>query len=149
MLSLFNPTLWLVALALFAGSSYLSYLEGRSDGRKAYEIEYTSKAIQAANETRRLENLRQSRVNQASQIASAREARLRTDLAGARGESAGLRDDLAVARDYAKQSRAAAERTANLATELLGRCEARYLGMAEAAQRADIEARELREAWPR
>jgi hypothetical protein len=69
--------------------------------------------------------------------------------ARARGESDGLRDDLNAANEYAKKSRAAAERTASVATELLGRCTALYLGVAEDAARADSEARELRQAWPK
>jgi hypothetical protein len=78
-----------------------------------------------------------------------REAGIRASASRVAGERDGLRSDLLAANEYAKESRAAAERVAGVATDLLGRCTARYIGVAEAAQRADSEARELRGGWPK
>jgi hypothetical protein len=147
--SLLDPRLWLAALVLVGAASGVSYFKGRSDGKTICEAKH-AQAVTAANvEARKIETRRQAMVDEAGRVAAARESRLRADSRRAAGESAGLRDDLRSARDYAAQSRAAAERVANVATELLGRCTESYLGVAEAAQRADSEARELRQGWPR
>lgn len=149
MFSLLNPTLWLVALAILAGSSGLSYFKGRTNGMQVCEARHAAATVLANDEARKMESLRQSRVNEAARVGAAREARLRASAASAARAASGLRDDLAAARDYAAQSRAAAERVARVSTELLGECSAAYLDMAEAAQRADSHARELRDGWPR
>lgn len=118
-------------------------------GRLGVQHEWDSAKAKANSEARSLEQQRQRRADEAAQLASARENRLRLSAARNRSLSDGLRGDLDAARQFAKESRAAAERTADLATELLGRCEQSYLGVAEAAARADSEARELRQAWPK
>jgi hypothetical protein len=149
MWSLLDPRLWLAALVLVGAASGVSYVKGRSDGKTICEAKH-AQAVTAANvEARKIESRRQAMVDEAGRAAAARESRLRADSARAVGESAGLRDDLRTARDYAAQSRAAAERVATVATELLERCAGRYTGVAEAAQRSDIEARELRQGWPK
>jgi hypothetical protein len=146
MFSLLSPRLWL-ALALAAALAFThltAYRKGRAYARQEWDA-----AVATANaDARRLEQARQRRADEAAALATQRESRIRADAAGARRESDGLRDDLRTANDYAKQSRAAAERTAGLATELFERCTALYLGVAEEAQRADSEARQLRSAWP-
>jgi hypothetical protein len=149
MWSLLDPRIWLIAIVLVGAASGVSYFKGRSDGRTICEAKH-AEAVTAANvEARKMEAARQRNVDDAARTAAARESRLRADSRRAAGESAGLRDDLRTARDYAAQSRAAAERVATVATELLERCAGRYTGVAEAAQRSDIEARELRQGWPR
>lgn len=149
MFSPLNPTLWLVALAILAGSSGLSYFKGRTNGIQVCEARHAAATVLANDEARKLEQARQRRADEAAKLGAAREARIRASAASAARAVGGLRDDLRTARDYAAQSRAAAERVANVATDLLGRCAERYSGVAEAAQRADSEARELRDAWPK
>lgn len=147
MIALLNPRVWiaLALVALLAFSHFSAYRKGRAD----VQAQWTA-AVAAANlEARQMEQRRQRNVDDAAKVAAAREARARTAAAHARSERDGLRDDLNRAREYAAQSRAAAERVANLSTELLDRCTASYLAVAEAAQRADSEARELRQGWPR
>ena len=147
MFALLSPRLWIAAalVAALAFSHFAAYRKGKSDVRAEWAA-----AVAAANqEARKLEQSRQRRADEAAQLAAAREARLRTDAAHAADSLRGLRDDLNTARLFAAQSRAAAEQTAFLATELLDRCSARYIGVAEAAQRADTEARELRQGWPK
>jgi hypothetical protein len=146
-LFLLSPRLWLViGITAFLG---LTHLSAYRTGVKHVRQEWAASVSAANDEARRLENARQSAADAAYRAAAVREAGIRRDAASARSAADGLRDDLKSARDYAKESRAAAERVANVATELLGRCTAEYLAVAEAAQRADSEARELRQGWPK
>lgn len=147
MMALLSWRVWaaLALLAVLAASHFTMYRKGVAHERTA---NLAAKA-EANSESRRLEQARQSAADAASRDAAARETRILAAAANARTESSGLRDDLSSARQFAKESRAAAERVADLATDLLGRCEASYLGVAEAAARADSEARTLRQAWPK
>lgn len=149
MFSLLDPRMWM-ALGLAVALSFAAgFWKGNQHGKAAVRAEWLESRHAADQESRRLEQARQRRADEAAKLARTREARIRDSAASARRESLGLRDDLAAARDYAKKSRDAAERTATLATDLLGRCEARYLGVAESAATADSYARELMDAWPR
>jgi hypothetical protein len=147
--SLLNPGLWLAAGLALAVSFGAGFWKGDTHGRSTVHAEWTAATATANQEAHSLEQARQRRADEAAKLARSREAGIRAAADRARGESVGLRDDLSAARYYAKKSRDAAERTATLATDLLGRCEARYLGVAEAAARADSYARELIDAWPR
>jgi hypothetical protein len=146
-LLLLNWRLW-VAIALAAGlafSHFTVYRKGKNDVR----AEWAASVTAANAEALRLERARQSNVDTVARLAAARAARILADAAGARAVADGLRSDLDAANRYAQESRAAAERVATAATGLLGRCTSLYLGVAEAAARADNEARELRQAWPK
>jgi hypothetical protein len=146
MLALLNPRLWIAAalIAVLAFSHFFVYRAGKANVRTEWAA-----ATAAANlESFKVTERRQRNVDEAARVAAARTNRLAADARNARGELDGLRDDLDAAKRYAAQSRAAAERTAEVAAELLGRCSAEYLSVAESAQRSDIEARQLREAWP-
>ena len=147
MLALLSTKLWL-ALALAAALAF-SHLFIYRAGKAVVRNEYLQAQIVADAESRRIEQRRQSMVVEAGAAAAKRETALRADARAARSVADGLRDDLSAARSYAAQSHAAAQRIADLSTELLDRCSIRYLGVAEAAQRADSEARELRQGWPR
>lgn len=143
---LLNWRVW-VALALTAVlgfTHFTAYRKGKNDVR----TEWLASVAAANDDARKLEQRRQDRADEAQKLAAARDARIRADAVSARRESDGLRGDLDAAQQYAKESRAAAERVASIATDLLGRCTASYLAVAEAAQRADSEARELRQGWP-
>jgi hypothetical protein len=146
MTALLNWRVW-VALALaavLAFTHFTAYRKGKNDVRTEWMA-----SVAAANEMPAAWSERARAVRmKLHELPPAREARLRADAARARRESDGLRGNLDAAVQYAAKSRAAAERTAGLATDLLGRCTALYLGVAEAAARADSEARELRSAWP-
>ena len=149
MISMLNPGMWAALALAFALSFGAGFWKGNEHGKSTVRAEWQSATAAANQEARRLEQARQRRADEAAKLAATREAGIRAAAAGARRESLGLRDDIAAARDYAAQSRAAAERVAVLATDLLGRCEGKYLDVAEAAQRADSYARELMDAWPR
>lgn len=143
---LLNWRVW-VAMAVVAILTFTHLTVYRKGGNEV-RTEWVASVAAANEESRRLERARQSRVDDAARVAAAAQARILADAAGARRSADGLRGDLDAARKYAAQSGAAAERVAVLATGLLGRCTADYLAVAEAAARADGEARELRQAWP-
>jgi hypothetical protein len=147
MYALLNPRLWILAaiVAALAFSHFTVYRKGKDHVRMEWQAATAAANIEAFKASER----RQRNVDDAAKTAAAREARTRLDAVNARAVAGGLRDDLSRARDYAAQSRAAAQRVADLSTELLERCTASYLAVAEAAERADSEARELRQAWPR
>lgn len=144
---LLNWRVW-VAFALAAGLA-VSHFTAYKRGKQNVKNEWLVATAEANADARKLETLRQSRVDEAARIAVGRAAVLRRDAARARLESSGLRDDLDATRRYAAQSRAAADETVRVTTGLLERCTALYLGVAEDAQRADGEARELRQGWPK
>ena len=144
---LLNWRVWVVlALTAFLTFTHLTaYRKGKANDR----AEWVASMAAANEDARKLEQRRQDMATEAAKVAAVREAGIRTAAVRARAESDGLRGDLLAANEYAKESRAAAERVAAVSTDLLGRCTARYLGVAEAAQRSDSEARELRQGWPR
>jgi hypothetical protein len=146
--TVFDPRLWIAALLALAAAFGAGYFKGNTNGRKASELAHAAAVAVAEADSRRLERARQSRADQAASIAAGREAGIRAAADRARRDADLLRNDLSAALDFAAESHAAAQRVASVATELLGRCTALYLGVAEAAARADSEARELRDSWP-
>lgn len=147
-MSILDPRLWIAALLALALSFGAGYFKGNTNARKVSELDHVA-AVAAANEdARRLERARQSRADQAAAIAASREAGIRAAADRVRSERDGLRDDLGAALDFAAESHAAAQRVASVAAGLLGRCTAEYQRVAEEADRADNEARQLRHAWP-
>lgn len=144
---LLNWRIW-VALAL-AGLLAFSHLTVYRKGLHDEHAKWDAAVATANAEARRLEQARQRRADEAAALAAERESRIRADADGARKSADSLRDAAGAALQYASESRAAAERVADTATGLLGRCAAEYVRMGEAAARADSEARQLRQAWPR
>ncbi len=147
MFYLLNPRV-IIALALvgaLAFSHFMAYRKGAANVRTEWQAA-TSRANQ---EARALEQARQSAVGAAQRIAATAENRLRADAGRAADSDRGLRDDLDAARHLAEESRAAAVEVVRVSTGLLEQCTREYLSMAENAQRADIEARELRQSWPK
>lgn len=143
---LLNWRVWaLVALMALIPTSYL---KGRNDGRKLERLEFAGATAQANREAARLERARQSRADDAGRLARAREAGIRADADRARGELGGLRDDLGAIERASAQSLAAANSAVRVIGDVLQSCTAEYQRMAEEADRATSEARELRQAWP-
>lgn len=144
---LLNWRVW-VALALAAVLAF-THLTAYRKGKNDVRTEWLASVAEANAEAARLERARQSRADEAARTAAAHEAALRTSVAAARRDADGLRNDLDAANEYAKKSRDAAERTARVATGLLGECSRLLIEDAEAASRADGYARELMQAWPK
>lgn len=134
----------LVLVAVLAFSHLTAYRKGKHDEKLVHVA-----AVAAANEdARRLENARQSRADQAASIAAGREAGIRAAADRARGERDGLQHDLSAALDFAAESHSAAQQVAGRAAAVVEACSRALVGVAEYADRADGEARELRQAWP-
>lgn len=98
--------------------------------------------------------LERERANHAQLAKAAQNAHKRAqvanaDAAAARDELDRLRLDLAAARVDEPTTAATADLRADLFADLLGQCAARYLDMAQKADRADQSARTLMEAWPK
>ena len=139
----------LIAGVVFLCLLPLMYFQGRSDGKKLILAEVNAAKAQAAADVRKIETLRQSRVDEAARDAAARERRILADAARARDAASGLRDDLDAVRLHASQSLAASNNALRTVGELLEHCSAEYLRVSEAADRATSEALTLRQAWPR
>lgn len=144
----FTKYLWVgVAGAVVAGLTFSHdyvYRKGKHNEKLVHAA-----AVAAANEdARRLERARQSRADQAAAIAASREAGIRAAADRARSERDSLRDDLSAALDWASQSHSSAQQVASRAAAVVEACSRALVGVAEYADRADGEARQLRQAWP-
>jgi hypothetical protein len=149
MLSLLNPTLWLVALAILAGSSGLSYFKGRTNGMQVCEARHAAATVLANDEARKLEQARQRRADEAAKLAAAREARIRAAAAGARRDADSLRGTVSAVQRHSEESRAAADNAVRALADVFGSCVREYQGLAEEADRATSEVKTLRDAWPK
>lgn len=94
------------------------------------------------------ERANHAQLAKAAQNAAKRAQVANADAAAARDELDRLRLDLA-ARVDEPTTTATADLRADLFADLLGQCAARYLDMAQKADRADNAARTLMEAWPK
>jgi chlorite dismutase len=149
MLSLLDPRIWLAAALSIAIAFGGGYFEGSHDRGKRDELERQAAISRANTEARQLEQQRQRRVDDVARIAAIGENRLRADAIRARTESDGLRDDLDALQRASANSLAASQQALSRTTGLFAACAREYLAVAEDAARADSEARELRQAWPR
>ena len=147
-MSILDPRLWIAALLALAAAFGGGYFKGERHGRKAEQLVHAA-AVAAANEdARRLENARQSRADEAAAIAARREAGIRAAADRARSERDGLQHDLGAALDYAAESHAASQQVARAAAGVVETCSRILVEVSEYADRADAEARELRQGWP-
>jgi chlorite dismutase len=148
MLSLLDPRLWLACALAIALSFGGGYFKGSHDRGKQDDLERQAEIARANSEARALEQQRQRRVDDVARIAATSENRLRADAARARHDADGLRSDLDAIQRASEESLATANKALRVTSTLFARCTQLYLGVAEDAQRADSEARELRQAWP-
>lgn len=146
MFALLSPRLWIAAalVAALAFSHFAAFRKGKANVR----LEWTASVAAANEEARRMEQARQSRVDEAGRAAATRETRLRADIAGAARERDGLRGDLDAIQRASADSIAAANNAVRTLGDVLEQCSREYLSVAEAADRATSEVKQLREAWP-
>lgn len=142
---LLNPRV-LAVLALVAAVAFTHFMAFRK-GKNDVRLEWAAATAAANEDARRLEQARQRRAEEAGRLAAAREDRLRAAADGARRAAGGLRDDLAALRARS-QSRPASESITGVLGELLQSCAEEYQRVAEEADRATSEVKELRDAWP-
>jgi hypothetical protein len=147
MFYLLNPKVW-VALAV-VGALAFSHVFVYRKGANHVRLEWNAAKAAALEDAQKLERARQSAVDAAARAGASRALGISTDRVAAGSERDGLLNDLRAAREHAAQSRAAADRTIATLGELLDRCSAEYLRVAEEADRAYSEVRTLREGWPR
>jgi hypothetical protein len=148
MLSILDPRLLLAAVLALGLTAGVSYFKGVGHGRKLEQAEHASAIAQANAEIRKSNELRQSRVDEVARMAAARETALRNSAALARSDVDRLRGTLGDVERAASHSLTTSNEALRVTSELLGVCSQRYIGVAEEAQRADSEARELRAGWP-
>lgn len=148
-MSILDPRLLLAALLALAITSGLSFWKGMTHGEQIQQARM-ARAISEANEQAQKANERaQARVDEAQRIAASRERALRLDAARARDAASGLRESLDAIERISQDSLSASNKALRVTSELLATCGKRYGELAEEADRADAEARELRSAWPR
>lgn len=148
MLSLLDPRIWLGALLAIALTSGFSYFNGVQHGKQVLRAEYASAVAEANREARATEQRRQRNVDDAANAAAARERNLRASAGDARTESDGLRSDIDALGRVA-HSLATADEAFSRASRALTACSKRHSELAADADIADLEARELRQAWPK
>lgn len=146
---MFDPRVWIIAVLLLLATFTGGFFYGEHKQAHLDKLERTAEIASANQEARQLEQKRQDNANAASTVAAKRAQSLVVDAANARRESSGLRNDADALKLASQKSISAALASLDLTTDLLDRCTERYSGMAENAQRADTEARQLREAWPK
>jgi hypothetical protein len=143
---LLNWRVWVLGALLI--SYPVTYLKGRHDGKQV-QLQLTASLVAQANiEAHKNEQLRQDRVDEAAKVAAARQRSLVDSARAARAERDGMLDTLSALQRASADSQSSTYNALRLTSELLGSCTASYLRVAEEADRADAEARELRQAWP-
>lgn len=149
MLSLIDPRVLGGVALVIALSSVSSFFYGEHKQKHYDDLVKTAEIAGSNQEARHFEQQRQDKVNESSTNAAKRESKLLADAAAARNDANSLRGTTDALKRASEKSIASALASLDLTTQLLNSCTGRYLGVAEAAQRADSEARELREAWPK
>jgi DNA-binding helix-hairpin-helix protein with protein kinase domain len=137
-----------VTLALAALLSFTHFSAFRA-GKQNVKNEWAASVVAANAESRKLEQQRQRRAEEAQSLAAGRSRALDADARNARAVAGGLRDTLDATERAAKESHDTANNAVRALSELLGSCTAEYVAVAEAADRATSEVRTLRDAWPR
>jgi hypothetical protein len=147
LLYLLNWRLWLAGILLVSYPAM--YLKGRHDGKQVQQ-QLTASAIEKANaEVRRVNELRQDRVDEAAKLAAARELRIRADADRARSDVRGLRDTLDAVERASESSIAASNNAVRALGNVVESCSSQYQRVAEEADRATSEAMTLRRSWPK
>ena len=147
MLYLLNWRLWVLVgvLALFP----LTYLKGRTDGKKVVRNEWQVATAQANQDARKIEQRRQDRADEAGQLSAKRVAVIRADADRARNDAVGLRGELEATRQYAAKSSEAAAKSVATLSAVLEECSRRFVGMAEAAAGHANDSLMYQESWPK
>ena len=138
----------LIALAL-VGALAFSHFSVYRWGKNNVRLEWTASIAAANAESRKLEQQRQRRADEAQGLAANRSRVLAADARNARAVAGGLRDTLDATERAARDSHDTANNAVRALSELLGSCTAEYLIVAEEADRATSEVKTLRDAWPK
>lgn len=137
-------------LGLLAGALALYpivYVKGRHDGARKVENRVLVDKARANEEARRMETLRQARVDESVAASVTRQAGIRADSARAGDAVSRLRDAIAT-RDVAEESASAATKRADTAEKLLIESSDAYRELARAADGHAGDVTTLLDAWP-
>lgn len=145
----------LLALASWAVHTYNESLreDGRQERQADWDADNAQKVLELAafnEESRRIEQRRQSIATEAQNAAQSQIQLARKDAADTRLAAGGLRDDLAAARAQLASATDAARAKYSAAVDtVFTDCTRRYSEMAEAAQGHAIDSLMLQRAWPK
>lgn len=139
--------LW-AAVAL-AGILAFSHFTAYRKGKHVVEVEWQASVAASNAESRRLEQRRQDRANEAAQIAASRDAAIRAESLRARNAAGELRDALNFANRAREESQAAAAKRASALGELLAASAEAHRELAQRCDRHVNDLRMLLEAWPK
>jgi hypothetical protein len=131
-------------VAALAFSHFTAYRKGKHDVR----VEWLAATAAANAESRRLEQQRQRRADDAGRLAEVRERSLRADAVRAGDAVDRLRDAIA-ARNLASESAAATAQRAATLGQLLGEGAAAYRELAATCDRHVNDLRAVLDAWPK
>lgn len=156
-MSILDPRILLAVLLAIAASFGAGYWKGEKSGKAeiqamwtASELKRSEEARQADLENRRIENLRQSRVQEATNAQRKRESVLRRTAADTRSELDRLLDSLnrpSTSDVPSSPPDAVSKRIATLET-VFGQCARQLADMAEVADRHASDSLMYQEAWP-
>lgn len=143
---LLNWRLWLLVALLALGP--LGYVKGRMDGKRIVKLEWKAAQAQANIESRRLEQRRQDRADEARKLAVGRATVVLADDSRVGDSVIRLRNAIRAQR-MAEESAAAATERANRLGELLVQGAEAHRELAGRCDRHVNDIKQLLDAWPR
>nr|WP_041296544.1 DUF2514 family protein [Janthinobacterium sp. Marseille] len=119
-------------------------------GFSAREAIATKTALVAEKAAREKEASWQSTLKEANDAANKREETIRADATAARAAAGRLHNDLAdLRRKLPQLTEQAVRQYADAASVVFGECTAKYVELAETADRIDSDRQKLEDAWPK
>jgi hypothetical protein len=119
------------------------------DGKRIVKLEWQAAVAQTDRESRKMEQLRQSRVDEAARMASGRDRDIRADAARSRLMLVGLRDDLDAVKRASAQSLDAATKSVAALSDVFQQCSRAYSELAEVADRHASDSLMYQQGWPK
>lgn len=140
--------LLLAAAAIGGLAWYGSYQYGQGyDARDLIAVKSEMTFLQSA---RTKEQGWQNQLSEANDAANKRETKIRADATAARTAAGRLHNDLAdLRRKLPQLTEQAVRQYADTASIVFGECTAKYVELAETADRIDSDRQKLEEAWPK
>ena len=156
-MSFLDPRVWIVLALAIMTSFGAGYWKGEKSGKAEIRAEWTAselkrseEARQADLESRRIENLRQSRVQEATNAQRKRESVLRRTAADTRSELDRLFHSLNRPRPADLSGNTCETHTKRIATleTVFGQCAKQLTDLGEVADRHALDSLMYQEAWP-
>jgi hypothetical protein len=138
----------IILIACLLALGPIGYVKGRMDGKRIVKAEWQTAQAQANLESRRLEQRRQDRANEAAKLAVGRTTVVRVDDSRVGDSVIRLRNAISAQR-MAEESAAAATERANRLGELLVQSAEAHRELAGRCDRHVNDIKHLLDAWPR